>query len=101
MESGRSSFSIQEWGSHKYRRVVSSTLAADDWQQKQVHFLKHWHQINYDIGFEMKRDQSRKIELIPLAKSQMPQRNEMLMTTDPESVFDVLDKDVISTSIAR
>eukprot|EP00971_Amphidinium_carterae_P062116 1229586-Amphidinium_carterae.1 len=105
MESGRSPFSIQEWGSHKYRRVVSSTLATEASALFEAlasaEWLWHWNQITYNIGFEMKRDQSRKIELIPLAKSQMPQRNEMLMITDSKSVFDVLDKGVISTSMDR
>eukprot|EP00971_Amphidinium_carterae_P178199 3534643-Amphidinium_carterae.1 len=83
---GKSPFSIQEWGSHKYRRVVSSTLATEASTLSEglaaSEWLWHWDKLTYDVTFEMKRDQSRKIELIPLSKAQMPEKNNLLLVTD-------------------
>eukprot|EP00971_Amphidinium_carterae_P341805 6480805-Amphidinium_carterae.1 len=102
---GRSPFSVQQWGSHKYRRVVSSTLATEACTISEslacAEWLYHWNKLTYDMTFDLRKDQSRRIELIPLAKSHMAPKNEMLMVIDSKSVYDILDKGVVSASMDR
>eukprot|EP00971_Amphidinium_carterae_P335285 6471060-Amphidinium_carterae.1 len=94
--SGTSTFSIQEWFSKKYSRVVSSTLcteaAAASLALASAEWLQAWHHMCYDLAYELHLPNARTLELQHIEKELEPPSDKIILVTDSKSIYDVLKK---------